>query len=286
MELTPVLVRQAGVVTTAPAVRAGLSARTVRRRVQTGAWDELHPGVHLVGGHRLTAEARIRAACLWAGGPRATVTGPAAAFWHRMLDRPPRTVEITVPRAVHLRPQRGIVLRRRDLDLRDRVEVDGLWVAEKPLAVLATALHEGSVFLDRALQRHVRLEAVQRTYHRHLGERGSRELGRLLAVAAGGESAAERLLVRLLRDAGVTGWVLGHPLGPYRIDLAFPAQRVAVEVDGWAFHSDVGRFRADRRKGNAITRSGWDLLRCTWHDLDGRGEACVREIVASAERVA
>jgi hypothetical protein len=27
---------------------------------------------------------------------------------------------------------------------------------------------------------------------------------------------------------------LGHPFGPWRIDLAFPVQKVAVEVDGWA----------------------------------------------------
>lgn len=82
----------------------------------------------------------------------------------------------------------------------------------------------------------------------------------------------------VLRAAGVTGWVLGHPFGPYRIDLAFPERRVAVEVDGWAWHVDVERFRTDRRKGNAITRAGWDLLRFTWHDLDGDPAHCLREI--------
>ncbi len=280
MDLHFLLDRQAGVITTAQAVTAGVSARTVRRRRRSGEWEVLHPGVHLVRGHRLTAEARIRAAWLWAGGERATVTGPAAAHWHRMLDRAPRDVEITVPRATHLRSRPGIALRRRDLTDRDRVEQDRLWVADKPLAALATTLTAGSVFLDRALQRHVTLAALRRTHHRHLGEHGSPELGRLPAAAAdGGESAAERLLVRLLREAGVTGWVLGHPFGPYRIDVAFPAQRVAVEVDGWAFHSDVARFQADRRKGNAITRDRWDLLRYTWHDLDGRPAECVREIV-------
>ncbi len=72
--------------------------------------------------------------------------------------------------------------------------------------------------------------------------------------------------------------MLGLPLGPHLIDLAFPAARLAVEVDGWAWHTDPARFAADRRKGNAITRAGWDLLRYTWHDLDGRPEACVQEI--------
>ena len=68
------------------------------------------------------------------------------------------------------------------------------------------------------------------------------------------DSAAERLLVRLLRDAGIGGWVLGHPFGPWRIDLAFPQQKVAVEVDSWAWHVDAERFRTDRRKQNALVR--------------------------------
>jgi len=54
---------------------------------------------------------------------------------------------------------------------------------------------------------------------------------------------------------------------------------VAIEVDGWAWHVDPVRFRADRRKGNLITRAGWSLLRFTWHDLDGRPAGCLAEIL-------
>lgn len=154
-------------------------------------------------------------------------------------------------------------------------------MADKPLAALASAvaLPDGSTFLDRALQRHVRFPALYRAFCRNMGQEGSSEAGRLIAAAADrADSAAERLLVTILREAGVTGWVLGHPFGPYRIDLAFPAVMVAVEVDGWAWHVDPERFRADRRKGNALVRGRWDLLRFTWHDLDGRPAESVGEI--------
>lgn len=281
MSLQHLLTRQAGVVGLAQAVGCGMSASTVHRRVREGRWARLYPGVFLVGGHRLTGEARVRAAWLWAGGEPAAVTGPAAAFWHGMLAQAPTPVELTVPRQVHLRARPGIVLRRRDLSHRDLVGSDGLWLADKPLAALETAvaLPDGSTFLDRALQRHVRFPALYRCYCRNLGRRGSTAAGRLLGAAADrADSAAERLLVRLLREAGIGGWVLGHPFGPYRIDLAFPAAKVAVEVDGWAWHVDVERFRTDRRKGNAITRAGWDLLRFTWHELDGRPAQTVAEI--------
>lgn len=146
---------------------------------------------------------------------------------------------------------------------------------------------DGSTFLDRALQRHVRFPALYRTYCRNLGWSRSSAAGRMLTAAADrADSAAERLLVRLLREARLTGWTLGYPFGPYRIDLAFPTARLAIEVDGWAWHVDAARFRADRRKGNAVTRAGWDLLRFTWHDLDGRPAEVLAEISETLARAA
>jgi very-short-patch-repair endonuclease len=279
--LERLLTRQAGVVTLAQAVAAGMTARTVQRRVRAGAWRQLHPRVYLVGGHRLTDEARVRAAWLWAGGRPAAVTGVAAAHWHGMVERAPARIEVTLPVGTHRAVRRGIVQRRRDLRAADLVEERGLWLAAKPLAALeaAVALPDGSALLDRALQQHVRFPAVYRSYCRNLGRRGSTAAGRLLTAAADhADSAAERLLVKLLREAGISGWVLGHPFGPYRIDLAFPAVKVAVEVDGWAWHVDPERFRQDRRKGNFITRNAWDLLRFTWHALDGEPAESIAEI--------
>ncbi len=272
--------RQAGVVSLAQAVAAGMTPATVQRRVRQGRWIRLHPGIYLVGGHRRTDEARIRAAWLW-GGPLSMITGPAAAYWHRMLDRAPATVELSVPAHTSPRPQPGIHLRRRDLFDSDVRERDGIRVAAAPFAALETAvaLPDGSAFLDRALQQHVRFPALYRSFCRNMGRTGASAAGRLLVAAADrADSAAERLLVGLLQEAGIGGWVLGHPLGPYRIDLAFPAQRLAIEVDGWAWHVDPERFRNDRRKGNYITRCDWDLLRFTWHDLDGRPAASIAEI--------
>jgi very-short-patch-repair endonuclease len=56
---------------------------------------------------------------------------------------------------------------------------------------------------------------------------------------------------------------------------------VAIEFDGWAHHSDVERFRADRQKGNALVRAGWRLLRFTWHDLVNRPRYVIAEIRAA-----
>jgi very-short-patch-repair endonuclease len=192
----------------------------------------------------------VRAAWLWGRSAGAVVTGEAAAFCHGMLDRAPASVELTLPRAAHRRGRPGVEMRRRDLQAPDVIERREIAVADAPLAALATAvaLPRGSVFLDRALQRHVRFPAVYRCYCRNVGRHGSAAMHRMLVAAADrADSAAERLLVRLLREAGIGGWVLGYPFGPYRIDLAFPAERVAIEVDGWAWHVDAERSQGDHR---------------------------------------
>jgi very-short-patch-repair endonuclease len=273
--------RQGGVIGLHQAVQAGMSARTVQRRVAGGAWRELLPLVYIVSGHRRTDEVRVRAAWLWSGGAPAAVTGLAAAHWHGMLDAAPALVEITVPRATHRNAPAGVALRRSDLHAVDLVEHRGLLVTDGPLAALeaAIALPDGSAFLDRALQKHVPFLDLYDCYCRNLGRRGWGQARRLIIASADrADSAAERILKRLLREAGITGWVLGHRFGPHLIDLAFPDQRVAIEVDGWAWHVDVDRFRADRRKGNDLTRAGWILLRFTWHDLVTRPAEVVAEI--------
>jgi very-short-patch-repair endonuclease len=280
--------QQAGVVSLAQAVACGISARTVRRWVREGRWRRVRPTVFLVGGHRYTDEAGIRAVALWAG-PQGVITGPAAAYWHRMLDHALALVDLTVPASLKPKPQLGVRIRRRDLHPEDVRKRSDVRVAAKPFAALETAvaLPDGSAFLDRALQQHVPFAEVYHAYCRNLGRPGSAAAGRLLVAAADrADSAAERLLVRLLREAGIGGWVLGHPLGPYLIDLAFPAQRVAIEVDGWAYQVDPERFRNDRRKGNFITRTGWDLLRFTWHGLHTQPAESIREISETLARAA
>jgi very-short-patch-repair endonuclease len=138
---------------------------------------------------------------------------------------------------------------------------------------------QGSELLDRSLQRRVKFPAVYRAQCRNHGRRGSTQASQLLAVAADrAASHAERVLVRLLRVAGITDWELGYPVQGYRLDRAFPVQRVAIEVDGWAWHVTAERFVDDRRRQNALVNLQWRVLRFTWHDLVARPEGVVAEI--------
>jgi very-short-patch-repair endonuclease len=84
--------------------------------------------------------------------------------------------------------------------------------------------------------------------------------------------------VKLLRESGIKGWRTNYPVGGYKIDVGFPKQRVAIEVDGWAFHSDPEAFAVDRKRQNAIALLGWQVLRFTWLDLTEYPQRVIAEI--------
>lgn len=216
-----------------------------------------------------TDAARIRAA-VWSYGERAVGSGLTAAWWHDLTRFAPSCVEVTVPRDSNGRAHPGSRVRRRDLVPSDIVERNGLHVTARPLTVLEAAVQRngGPQLMDRALQRDVELRELWRTQLRNKGRYGSPAARRLLQVAAdGARSHAERLLIDLLRRAGITGWVTNYPVGRYRVDVGFPRAKVAVEVDGWAFHSDQTDFQQDRVRQNEIALMGWQVLRFTWLDL-------------------
>ncbi|TGD85817.1 DUF559 domain-containing protein [Mycolicibacterium sp. CH28] len=261
--------RHDGVITLAQARRAGLSEHAVRRRVRSGQWRRCALGVYFADDRPFTTAARIRAA-VWGRGPAAVGSGLAAAWWHGLTTLAPDIVEVTVPRNNSWRAPADIRLRRRNLAEADIVERRGLRVTALPLTVLEAAVRRGGgpAVMDRALQRFVELAQLESAHRRNGGRHGAQASRRLLLAAAGGaRSEAERLTVELLRGAGITGWRANYPVGNYVVDIAFPDQRVAIEIDGWAFHSDQAAFQNDRVRQNRLALLGWQVLRFTWLDL-------------------
>ncbi len=278
-----------GVLTLDEATRGGLTLRQVRHRVRTGQWTKLHPGVYLVGRRMPDQQASVRAAVVWAG-PGAVASGLTAAWWWQLRDWAPGAAEVTVPRTRSRRCPPAVVLRRRNLDPVDLVVLRGLPVTALPLTVLdaAAALgnDSGRPLVDRALQRRVSFGQLHAAYCRSFGRHGTPWLGRVLRQAADGAcSHAERVLHRLLRGARIEGWVTNHRVVlsglEYWIDVAFEECGLAIEVDGWAWHSDIGRFAHDRRRQNALVLAGWTVLRFTWHDLTSRPQVVVAQIRAA-----
>ncbi|CAJ1509950.1 type IV toxin-antitoxin system AbiEi family antitoxin domain-containing protein [[Mycobacterium] burgundiense] len=263
-----------GVITLAQAREAGLSKDAVRRRVQSGRWRRVARGVYFADDRPFTAAARIRAA-VWGHGADAVASGAAAAWWHDLSTSVPDVVDVTLPRTAHSRKHPGTRIRRRDLCAKDIVERRGLRVTSLPL----TAVENSARVLDRALQGQAELEQLWRTHVRNKGRYGApRARINLLAADDGSRSKAERIVVRLLQNAAITGWAANFPVGPFFVDFAFPEPKVAIEIDGFAFHSGVEEFVADRSRQNFLVLRGWQVLRFTWWDLIERPERVIAEI--------
>jgi very-short-patch-repair endonuclease len=149
----------------------------------------------------------------------------------------------------------------------------------------AVELRNGSTLLDRVLQRHTSLSILIAVHERNRGRAGTSAADRLLRAAGeGGHSEAERILHRLLRSAGLTGWAAHVWDRGFEIDVAFAEQRLAIEVDGWAWHRDPARFNRDAERQNILVNAGWHVLRFTWHRLTLDPDGVLGEIRTALAR--
>ena len=257
---------------------AGLSGTTVTRMLARAELAPLAEGVFLVRGAPLTERARLWAAVLFTRGVLGF--GTAAELWG--LD-PPVTgrVHVVVPHDRRVYPPAWVRLHRVFVPEQQCTVRDGLPVTSRVWTVLdhlsTLPAGERSRLTDRAVQRGwitpLDIENRLRAYPGRAGNAALRRLASQLGDGAAAES--ERRLHRILRAAGIRGWVANHPVWSGGrlvavVDVALVRERIALEVDGWAYHSDVDQFRRDRARQNDLIAIGWTVLRFTWADLTER----------------
>ncbi|MED4779423.1 DUF559 domain-containing protein [Brevibacillus choshinensis] len=95
------------------------------------------------------------------------------------------------------------------------------------------------------------------------------------------ESPIERRLYNALASRGhvVKTQV---PCGRYRIDLALPHYRIAIECDGHDFHSSRSQKAHDRKKDRFLRERGWMVMRFTGSQINGKMAYVIRQIEEAA----
>ena len=283
--------RLAGVISRDQAVAVGLTHRQVDHRISTGEWLRVHPGVYRLAVVAPSAESAVRAVSLWLG-PAAALTGLAAGWWWGLLDEPPTTWHFTSPRC-HPQRQPGIRTSRTFVDPADLTRHRSVPTISKPLALLRSAAQLeqlqpgcGVTLIDRAKQRRlIGQDDLERAFRRNAGTWGTRAMRRLLdRTGDRAHSELERLAVRLLREAGITGfdvnWRTTLSSGrPIELDIAFRQRRLAIELDGYAYHSSPESHRADLNRANELMADGWVIRRFTYADLIADPDGFVRTVL-------
>ena len=293
--------RRYGILTYDELLSVGLSRDGLQRRLRNGRLISLATGIYRWAGAVRSWHGDLRVACL-CQGPHGVVSHRAAAALHGLEGFSRNIVEVSTPR----RTRRGTAAPAfvhvvRNLASVDVVRVDGLLVTDvaRTIVDLASVVRverlEGA--LDDALRRgQVSVGSMLETLRR-LGTRGRRGAGtlrELLHVRESGtrptESPLERRVLALLRAAG-----LPEPVRQYvisnneafvaRIDLAYPDLRLAVEVDGYRYHSSRSAWQADLARQNRLTALGWTILRFTTDDVRFRPRQLVARVRTARARL-
>ena len=86
------------------------------------------------------------------------------------------------------------------------------------------------------------------------------------------------MFLRLCDDAAIRRPAVNVGVEGYEVDCYWPAERLVVELDGFAHHSDLASFRADRKRDAALQLAGLRVLRFTFDRLAGEPDAVIAEM--------
>jgi hypothetical protein len=227
-------------------------------------------------------------AAVMAAGPRAALSHRSAADFRGMRPSSGR-IEVTVPAMCRDVP--GLRLyRTRMLAPQDFTVVDGIPVTSiaRTLLDLAAVLRPSDleVAIDRAERAGLLdLAAVVDVLDRAQGKRGATVLRRVVAAyeVSTQKSELERAFKHLLSTAPdlrrpFFNALVDGETGIHEVDAFWEEHRLAVQLDGFAFH----RTRRDRERDAAsdgdLELAGYRVMRLTWDEVTVNGERTLRRI--------
>jgi very-short-patch-repair endonuclease len=270
---------QQALITRAQLLDVGHTDDAIRHRVRKGWLRRLYRGVYLVGALE-TAYSQPMGAVL-AYGEGALLSHDAAAALWGVRAAPATTMHVTVA-GRDVRSRDGIrahVVRALDpADVRRR---HGIPVTSPARTLLDLATMLPARELDRAVNearvhRLVTDDSLNEQFKRYPTHRG---VSALKAASrpdpAFTRSEAERRLLELIRAARLPQPETNVRVVGHEVDLLWRAERLVVEVDGYAFHSSRVAFERDRRRDAELGVHDYRVLRVTWRQIAEEPEALI-----------
>jgi very-short-patch-repair endonuclease len=248
----------------------------VRWKLDSGRIERVHRGVYRFAAVPVTWQQRALAAAL-AGGPSSALSFASAAHTHEFdgFEAAPPALDLTIPRQQDL-SLREVVVHRTTISL-EVTRRRGL-----PVTGVARTLVDLAAILDDE-----RLELALDSAHRKVPRLASRLIALLDSARWSGaprlrgllgerlaptDSALELKVRRALRRSRsprpAHQFQISDLAGPIlRVDFAWPAERVALHVDGYRWHRQRDRFERDRAQLARLTALGWQSVHVTSRSL-------------------
>lgn len=265
--------RRLGLITRVELMRLGVSDTQIWNLVRTGVLVRIHRGVYRVAGSPTTAEQIALGACL-AVGAKAFVSHRTGLSLWALIEHVEDEPQITVPRG--RRSQRpGIIVHRATyLGPRDVTHLGLIPVTTVARTLSDAALQIGRLRAERAVDEALRRRVVppEQLLRDLAGGKGMmKQLADDRLAHGAPESELERRALVLLRRCALPEPVRQHEVAVngrrYRLDLAYPAHRLAVELNGRAPHWGRERWESDHYRRRDLRSAGWSLLEFTWADI-------------------
>lgn len=289
-----------GVVSRAELYALGLTKNQVNHLIRMGRLTRVSPGTFVIAGSPESWHRRARVASLAVDG---LVSHRAAAALHGIDGFNLRQIEVTVPKDRRPRGTTELVHRSTQMHLADPIVVEAIPVTGLARTVLDLAAVLSYTRFERVIDAVIRQELCDwldlyevLVLHSMKGRNGCGPLRALLDVRYGDtrvpDSAFNRLVGQLLDRAGLPSANYEYEIADHRgrfigrVDLAYPRQRLAIELDSVRWHLNRESFEKDPRRKNRLMLAGWTVLTFTWADYVDRPAELIRSVSTALRRAA
>lgn len=256
---------------------SGSSKAEIRTLLDRQALVRVHRGVYTHTVVEPTFEQRAFATFLSVGEPMAFCGYTAAQLWGFKVDSS-QVLELLIPHERRIRRLLLDVTRVSPFPGEFITTKFGMSITNASLTIACVAEHRGlnwaETAIDQALRQRLTTVKELRECQEYLARtcRRREKLVRELLVTRDDDTA----LAESVLESKILQWILRanlpKPTPQYeifvngsrrRLDFAYPELKIAIEVDGFAFHNDRGVFDRDRILSTWLASSGWLVLRVT-----------------------
>jgi len=269
----------------------------LRLAIDNGHLAPLWRGVLVDPARLLDPRTRAAAACVVIG-PTAVLCGLTALRLYGCPAAESGTVHVITPYNRWSRCHNGLRVHQGRVPADSRLTLDGLPIVALDLAVcdvlctvprrLALACADQAVATQPRAEQAGFVKQVAERLASRADRRGTRRASGLLDLVDGAaESPPESSLRLVVVDAGFPVPEVQYEICTmdglllWRLDMAWPQVRVALEYDGFAAHA--GREARDATREQDLERRGWLIVRATAADLRDPGRV-LRELAVSFAR--